>query len=203
MVKLFTSGARGAERSSFVNNWQIWVWAARHDTTRHDTPPWRFWRAFIRATTGLIDKRSFWWVAASLIPWMEPTSIHLGSHCCDTWHVWSEGCKNWPLRYNPGMDWPIVTKFGVFLDTKPRCILHRSWMGYICKCARADAPPFPYLGNGWTDSVEIWYVVRDLLASASPPGGCGGRVPRFEILGNVSPEIAFFTENFRNICWNF
>ena len=25
-------------------------------------------------------------------------------------------------------------------------------------------PPFPYLGSGSTDSVEIWYVVRDVLA---------------------------------------
>ena len=24
--------------------------------------------------------------------------------------------------------------------------------------------PFPYLGNGWTDCAEIWYVVRDQLA---------------------------------------
>ena len=26
-----------------------------------------------------------------------------------------------------------------------------------CRCV-----PFPYLGNGWTDFAEIWYVVRDL-----------------------------------------
>ena len=55
---------------------------------------------------------------------------------------------------------PIVTKFGVCLETKWRRIMHRSWVGYICTCARADVP-FPYLVNGWTDCDEIWYVVRD------------------------------------------
>ena len=31
--------------------------------------------------------------------------------------------------------------------------------------ARAQGrAPFPYRENGWTDSSEIWYVVRDLLA---------------------------------------
>ena len=58
----------------------------------------------------------------------------------------------------------MVTKCGVCLETKRRCILHRSWAGYICTCARADVPPFPYLGNGWTDCAEIWCVARDPLA---------------------------------------
>ena len=31
-------------------------------------------------------------------------------------------------------------------------------------CARADVPPFPYVGNGWTDRSEIWCVVGDPLA---------------------------------------
>ena len=26
------------------------------------------------------------------------------------------------------------------------------------------SPRFPYLGSGWTDCAEIWYVVRDPLA---------------------------------------
>ena len=30
-------------------------------------------------------------------------------------------------------------------------------------CARADAPPFPYLGSGWTDCAEVWFVVRGPL----------------------------------------
>ena len=37
---------------------KIWVWAARHGPTRHDTTPWYFWRANISAATGPIDKRS-------------------------------------------------------------------------------------------------------------------------------------------------
>ena len=35
---------------------------------------------------------------------------------------------------------------------------------HVRTCARADVPPFPYLGNGWTDCAEIWCVVRDPLA---------------------------------------
>ena len=46
--EVITSGARSAERSSFVTNGQNWVWAARHDTAT-----WRFWRAYISATIGV------------------------------------------------------------------------------------------------------------------------------------------------------
>ena len=35
---------------------------------------------------------------------------------------------------------------------------------HVRTCARADVPPFLYLGNGWTDCAEIWCVVRDPLA---------------------------------------
>ena len=31
--------------------------------------------------------------------------------------------------------------------------------------SRADVPSFQYRGNGLTDCAEIWYVVRDSLAS--------------------------------------
>ena len=31
-------------------------------------------------------------------------------------------------------------------------------------CARADVPPFPYLGNGWADRTEIWCVAWGPLA---------------------------------------
>ena len=30
---------------------------------------------------------------------------------------------------------------------------------YVRTGARADVPPSPYLGNGWTDCAEIWCVV--------------------------------------------
>ena len=36
---------------------------------------------------------------------------------------------------------------------------------HVRKCARADAPAFPYLGNCWTNCAEIWYVVSDPSAS--------------------------------------
>ena len=35
---------------------------------------------------------------------------------------------------------------------------------HVRACARADVPPFPYLGNGWTNCAEIWLVVRAPLA---------------------------------------
>ena len=35
---------------------------------------------------------------------------------------------------------------------------------HVRTCTRADVAPFPYLGNGWTDCAEMWYVVRYLLA---------------------------------------
>ena len=35
---------------------------------------------------------------------------------------------------------------------------------HVHTCARADAPPFPYLENGWTDYAEIWCMVTDTLA---------------------------------------
>ena len=83
------------------------------------------------------------------------------------WRVPREGCQNWPLSYGSGMAQPIVTKFGVCLKTKKRCIMHRSWVGYICTCVRPHVQmcPFPHLVNGWTDCAEIWYVVRDPLLS--------------------------------------
>ena len=34
-------------------------------------------------------------------------------------------------------------------------------------------------------------------------GGDGGHVPRFEILGDVPPEIAIFKEKILKICQNF
>ena len=76
---------------------------------------------------------------------------HLGGH-----HRWyrmpREGPQNWPLGYRSGMAQPIVTKFGMCLETKFQDHVR------ICTCARADVPPppFPYLGSGWTGCVEIW-----------------------------------------------
>ena len=110
----------------------------------------------VRLTNGIL-----WWVAASLQPWMEPKPIHMCSHC-GTCKV--RGCKNWLLSFNSGMDMPIVTKFGLCLEAKSRCILHRSWVAYICTSAPADVPPFSYIGNVWTDCAEIRFVFRDLLA---------------------------------------
>ena len=34
----------------------------------------------------------------------------------------------------------------------------------ICIFASADVPPFPHLGNGWTDCAEVWYVLSNPLA---------------------------------------
>ena len=35
---------------------------------------------------------------------------------------------------------------------------------HVRTCACADVPPFLYIGNGWTDCAEIWFVARDPLA---------------------------------------
>ena len=32
---------------------------------------------------------------------------------------------------------------------------------HLSTCARADVSVFLHLGNGWTDSAEIWFVVRE------------------------------------------
>ena len=80
------------------------------------------------------------------------------------------------------MDRSIVTKFGVCLETKPRYILYRSWVGY------ADVPPFSHLGNGWTDCTEIWLVVRDPLAWRFTKVNAGYRctcAPLFRIPGTA------------------
>ena len=41
-------------------------------------------------------------------------------------------------------------------------MLHYSGEG-TSACAQVRTP-FPYLGNGWTDFAEVWYVVRGQLA---------------------------------------
>ena len=77
-----------------------------------------------------------------------------------------EGCQNWPLSYNSGMARPIVTKFGVRLETKQRCILHRSWVGYISTCARAHVQMYPIFCISETAgriAVKFLCVARDLL----------------------------------------
>ena len=101
------------------------------------------------------------------------------THPAVTSYMWS---------YNSGMDGPIVTKCRVCLETKPRCILSRSWAGYTStrRCA-----PFPHLGNGWTDCAEIWFVVRDSLAWRCTTANGGVQVhvctnaPLFRISGTA------------------
>ena len=105
---------------------------------------------------------------------MEPTPIHLGSHC-GTWHVQSEGCKNLPLSYNLGMDRLILTKCGVCCDhigvrtcrctTRPSCDAYYTGRGWGTSArARVQMPHFPYLGNGLTNCAEFWFVVIYQLA---------------------------------------
>ena len=114
--KVIASGARSAERilrGLVEKSKHERPGTARHDTTRPrdafdeliSLQPW------VWLTNGLL-----WWVAASLLPSMEPPPILLGSHC-GTCKV--RGCKK------------LATK----LFTKFR--------------------------NGWTDSGQIWCVLRD------------------------------------------
>ena len=44
---------------------------------------------------------------------------------------------------------PIVTKFGVCLETKQQCILHRSWVGYICTYTRTHVQMCPFSASGY------------------------------------------------------
>ena len=70
-------------------------------------------------------------------------------------------------------------------------------------CARADVPPFLYLGNGWTDCAEIWCVARDPLAKlfAKVNGGAHLHVrtcPLFRIsetAGRIALKFGMWLEN--------
>ena len=53
---------------------------------------------------------------------------------------------------------------------------HVSWVGYICTCARVDMPRFPYIGNGWRDCPDIWFVIIDPLAYHFTKGNGGIQV---------------------------
>ena len=82
----------------------------RPGPTRHD-PVTPSMQPRARLTNGPL-----WSVGTSLLPWMEPAPIHLGSHC-GTWDVHCERWKDWPLIYNSGIDRPIVAKnWCVFRD---------------------------------------------------------------------------------------
>ena len=86
--------------------------------------------------------------------------------------VQCEWCQNWSPSYNyKGMARPIVTKFGVRLDTKQGCILNinRPWVRYICTCALAHVQMYPFSASRkrCTDCAEIWFVVSDPLARFS------------------------------------
>ena len=50
----------------------------------------------------------------------------------------------------------IALKFGMLLETNQLHSLHKPRIGYICTCARADVPRFPYLGSCLTDCAETW-----------------------------------------------
>ena len=71
---------------------------------------------------------------------------------------------------------PIVIKFGACLEAKQRCILHRSWVGYICTCTRALVQMCPLSRISETDCAEIWYVVRDPVARLFAKVKCGAQL---------------------------
>ena len=37
-----------------------------------------------------------------------------------------------------GTAWPIEFNFGVWVSSPYLCVFHKSWVGYLCTCARAD-----------------------------------------------------------------
>ena len=58
------------------------------------------------------------------------------------WRVHRESCQKWPLSYNSGMAWPIVTKFGVPRHRDQAAMHITQVMGgvhlHVCTCPRAD-----------------------------------------------------------------
>ena len=115
---------------------------ARHDPARHDphdafdeliSPQPR-----VRLTNGLFLMGN----CIHCREWSQHPFIWVATVARGTCKV--RGCKNWPLSYNSGMDGPIVTKFGVCLEIKPRCILCRSWVGYIRAYAHAHVHMCPF-----------------------------------------------------------
>ena len=77
-----------------------------------------------------------------------------------------EGSQNWLRGYNSRMCWPILAKFGVCLETRQLCMLHMSWVGYICMCTRPHMQVCPFsVSRKWVaECAEIWCVVRNQLA---------------------------------------
>ena len=66
------------------------------------------------------------------------------------------------------MDRPTVTNLVCVFKRPSHDAYHtgHGWGTSARACVRTCgcAPPFPYLGNGWTDFAEIWFGVRDPLA---------------------------------------
>ena len=65
-------------------------------------------------------------------------------------------------------------------------------------------PPFPHLGNGWTDCAEIWFVVKDPLAWRFTEVNGGEQVhvltclPLFHIsgtVGRIALKLGVWLEN--------
>ena len=64
------------------------------------------------------------------------------------YHFWNESSRSLPfklyhlLSYNSGTTCPIVTIFGVFLETEQWRIIKLSFVWHICTCARAHMQLF-------------------------------------------------------------
>ena len=65
---------------------------------------------------------------------------------------------------------PIVFKFGVWISSHYLSAFHKSWVGYLCTCARADRTSVSL-----ADCVQIWYVGWGSLSTCFPQvmGGMG------------------------------
>ena len=58
---------------------------------------------------------------------------------------------------------PIVLKFGGWVSSHYLSAFHKSWVGYLCTCARA--PPSLYLGIPVANCAKIWWVARDPIVT--------------------------------------
>ena len=76
-----------------------------------------------------------------------------------------------------GTAWPIEFNFCVWVSSPYLSAFHKSWVGYLCTCARADRASVSQkrLDRLCSNCVQIWYVGWASLSTCFPQvsGGWG------------------------------
>ena len=96
-IPVVMSGTRSAQRSSFLNNGQIWVWEAGRPASRGDafeklisTKPYARFTRGLHRVVGLSIKAAYIWI---WLIWGSPSQVARAA-----WRV-----SKWPLGYNSGI----------------------------------------------------------------------------------------------------